>query len=97
MKRKEKVIFKRKENVVSKVVGGKAFLLNLETGDYFEVNSTGLAVWNLCDGRRTIEEIVLRIAQNGSPSLEGARQHVCDFVKLLKRYKLILLTKTAKA
>ena len=45
---------RRKDHVVWKVLDGKALLLNLDSGDYFDVNPVGLILWRLCDGQKTM-------------------------------------------
>ncbi len=33
-------------------------LLSLDNGSYFSLNEVGAEVWNLCDGNRTLDEVV---------------------------------------
>ena len=49
---------KQKEGIIkkSKKEGG-GLLFNIEKGELLELNGTGLAVWDLCDGTRTINEL----------------------------------------
>jgi hypothetical protein len=41
--------------------GGRAMLLNPDTGHVVITNAVGLAVWKRLDGRRTLEEIVIEV------------------------------------
>ena len=45
-------------------VGEEAILINLTTGDYFSLNDTGTAFWELLDGQRTIADCARLIAQD---------------------------------
>ncbi|MGD0247023.1 MAG: PqqD family protein [Streptosporangiaceae bacterium] len=49
---------KRREGVAAQVADGEAVLLDIESGEYFSLNSVGSRIWELCDGTRTAAEIV---------------------------------------
>ena len=44
--------------VLREGVDGWAVLINMDTGASVALNPTGIAVWRLIDGKRTIKEIV---------------------------------------
>ena len=53
------VVFpKRREGIACQVVNGEAVLLDIERGEYFSLNSVGTRIWELCDGTRSVTEIV---------------------------------------
>jgi len=79
---------RRKDTVVWKLVDGKAFLLNLDNGDYFDINLTGLALWKLCDGKRTIANIVSQEASRLKVKPEKIHKDVVLFIQSLKKNKL---------
>jgi hypothetical protein len=49
---------KRREGVAAQVADGEAVLLDIESGEYFSLNSVGSRIWELCDGTRSTAEIV---------------------------------------
>jgi hypothetical protein len=49
---------RRGEGVRSKQFGEAGVLLNVVSGEYFQVDDVGLAVWEQVDGRKTAGEIV---------------------------------------
>jgi len=101
MKAKPKAIqefVRRKDQVVWKLVDGKAFLLNLESGDYFDVNLTGLTLWKLCDGKKNIETIHLLAARELKVKPEKIHKDVIDFMRHLKGSKLVeIVSKSTSA
>ena len=80
---------RRLDHVVWKVVEERGILLNLEDGAYFEVNPVGLAVWQRCDGKTLLEEIVQAIAKEFRTSPDRARRDARPFIAELKRRRLL--------
>jgi Coenzyme PQQ synthesis protein D (PqqD) len=69
------VIRKNPQVVYRELAGqGGGVLLHLESGAYHGLNETGLLIWSLIDGRRTLDELVaeLRERVEGSPEDLGA-------------------------
>src|SRR5688572_10891160 len=77
--------------VVSKALTTKGMLLNLKTGTYFQVNRTGLYIWQCCDGRSDLSAIVAKTARRFKKPVERVEGHVDEFVRLLKQRKLLEL------
>ncbi len=68
---------------------GEAVLLHLDTGAYHGLNHTGVALWELLDGVRTLAEIVgafARTVEDGPPELE---EMVTSFVEQLHERDLV--------
>lgn len=59
--------------------------LNLDNGYYYSTNEIGAAIWELCDGKKTIENIVSDICNNyDTPSAEvkfDVEQLINDMLK----------------
>ncbi len=79
---------RRADHVVWKVVEGKGLLLNLEDGGYFDVDHVGLAVWQLCDGKKRSSEIALKISQKFKTDAKRADKDVKSFIGDLRKRKL---------
>jgi hypothetical protein len=45
-------------DVVYRVLGDEAVLVNLATNDVFELNATGVAVWTLVEEGHSVDQIV---------------------------------------
>ena len=85
---------RRMDHVVLKTVEGKGILLNLEDGAYFDVDSVGLSVWQLCDGRTTLNQIVLRTSRTFKTDPERVSKDIQGFVSELKRRRLVEIVPT---
>jgi hypothetical protein len=59
--------------VYRELAGEGGVLLHLETAQYHGVNETGLAIWELLDGERTVAEVVTEVSarlDDAPPALE---------------------------
>ena len=79
---------RRMDHVVWKMVDGKGILLNLEDGAYFDVDSVGLSVWQLCDGRTTLNQIALRTSRTFKTDPGRVSRDIHGFVGGLKNLRL---------
>lgn len=71
-------------------VGRTGILLNLETGDYFELDEIALAIWKMLDGKTSLAQVAGRLARTyAAPRPEVVEQDVISFVSELRRRKLI--------
>lgn len=60
MKDKPKV----SNSAVFREEGDEAFLFNPDTGDIKILNSTGVFIWKLCDGKHTKKDMTNKIVDN---------------------------------
>jgi glutamate synthase domain-containing protein 3 len=51
-------VFGRRDRVMVQEVEGQTVLLDITSGEYFALNEVGGRVWELCDGARTVAEVV---------------------------------------
>ncbi len=57
----EAVLTKNPQVVYRALENEGGVLLDLESGQYHGVNSTGLAIWELLDGERTVGDVVAEL------------------------------------
>ena len=57
----------------------------------FDLDELGAAVWKLCDGRRTVEEIISAFAQERRVNVREAQVAVVEFLRMLLRRNLIAM------
>lgn len=70
----------RKEAILKQEAAGTVVLLDVDGGQYYALDEVGGRVWALCDGRRTVSEIVALVSQEyDAPAQTIAR----DLVELL--------------
>lgn len=72
-----------------KRIGKEVLILNLRDGNYFVINEVGFFIWNLLDGRKSVEKIASRISSQFDVSKTTASKDVITFVKQLDKIKLI--------
>ena len=55
-------------------------LLHLESGEYHGVNATGLAIWDLLDGERTVAEVAAELRGRAEDPPGDLEQDVAEFL-----------------
>jgi hypothetical protein len=60
----------RQDRVVFSRAGDSALLLDPDSGNYFSLTDVGARIWELCDGRHTLDEIVEALAAEYDAPLE---------------------------
>lgn len=86
---KKAPLFRRNGNVPHKQVEDDGMLLDLETGNYFEVNSVGLFIWECLGSEISEEQIAKRLSSEFSIPVERALKDTRGFLTLLRRNKLV--------
>jgi hypothetical protein len=71
-------ILVRNERLAWRVLEGGAVILFPEAGSLHRLNSTGTRIWEHLDGRRTIGDIAVAMADEYNVELDEAVEHVCQ-------------------
>jgi len=66
-----------------RLIEGEAVILSLETKVLRGLNPVGSRIWELIDGRRSVEEIIGVIVEEFDVTPEAAARDVRDFVEEL--------------
>jgi len=82
---------RRAKDVAVQSMPPDTILLNLQTGYYFSTNPIGAAVWELCDGARTVEEIVAAIGERTDKAVEDIRDDILEYLATMRKEGLIEL------
>ena len=70
---------------------GEAVLLHLESGQYHGLNAMGSLVWELLDGKRTLDEIVAAIRERvDEPIPDTVESDVVTFLAYLQDRELVI-------
>jgi hypothetical protein len=80
---------KRRERVLAEQVDGETVLLDLDSGMYFSLNDVGARIWELCDGTRTVGEIVASICEDYDAPEEVIRADVQELLGILTAEQLL--------
>jgi hypothetical protein len=80
----------RREQVVFQQVQGKQVLLNLADGQYYALDEVGSRIWALCDGSRSIAEVISVIAEEFDAPLETIRVDTLELLDDLLDAELVV-------
>jgi hypothetical protein len=65
-------------------------LLSLDDGSYFSLNEVGAHVWNLCDGTRTLAQVVEGVCTEFDATPDEVTPDVLSLVDDLASEKLLV-------
>lgn len=80
---------KRQADIRLKQLGRSGILLNVRTGDFFELDATALAVWQRLDGKTEVRDVARQLARKFNARSAGVERDVRQFVSILRRRGLI--------
>ena len=76
-------------HILKQEAAGTVVLLNLHDGQYFALDGVGARVWNLCDGCRTVSEILAILGQEYEAPAPTIEQDVAGLMNELAKAELI--------
>jgi pyrroloquinoline quinone biosynthesis protein D len=80
---------RRLEGVLAQEAQGQTVLLRLEDGGYYALDEVGAAVWELCDGSRSVAQMVAALGQQFDAPEATIRADVLEFVEELQDERLL--------
>ncbi len=80
----------RGERILVQGASDKLVLLNLDSGEYFSLNEVGGKIWELCDGTRSVSEIVSAICQAYDAPAETVETDVLELLEELAGERLVV-------
>jgi coenzyme PQQ biosynthesis protein PqqD len=82
--------FRREAGVIAQEAHGQTVLLRLQDGGYFALDEVGATIWELCDGQRTVADIVTEVCGEFDAPEQIVRDDVLEFVGSLQRETLLV-------
>jgi hypothetical protein len=82
------------QHVAAKVMDGEAILINLGTGAYYSIPSTGGFIWSLIEKKFSLNEIVRSVAANYDIDRDQAERDVMQLCGELHSEGLVLVSPT---
>ena len=82
---------KRSEDTASRVVDGEAVIVVPQKGVVTVLNETGSGIWQLLDGRNSIEDIINIISSEFSVSRQEAEKDTLEFIEELVGKDMVVL------
>lgn len=77
------------EHVLSSQIQDEMLALNLEQGQYYAFEGIGPRIVELCDGLRSVEEIITTLETEYEASIETIREDTVEFIEKLISKKLL--------
>jgi len=88
---------RRHPDIRWKRTGKTGILLNIDNGDYFELDERGMAIWTRLDGRTPLATVSAKLAKSYGAKPADVARDVTSFVALLKRRRLVVDQPRAKS
>lgn len=76
--------------VASEIIDGEAIMINLESGNYYNLNSTGTDIWDCIEKGISLEQIALDLAQRYDGDQTQIENSVAELIGELRREELII-------
>jgi pyrroloquinoline quinone biosynthesis protein D len=77
--------------VIAQEAHGQTVLLRLDDGGYYALDEVGATIWELCDGHRSVSEIVASLCAEFDAPEETVSADVVEFIGDLRREQLLVL------
>ncbi len=87
-------VIPNEQHVAAKVMDGEAILINLGTGTYYSMPSTGGFIWSLIEGKLPLNEIVSSVAANYDVDRDQAELDVLRLCRELHGEGLVVVSPT---
>lgn len=80
---------RRGANVVIQRARDELVLLDLETGRYYTLEGAGDRIWDLCDGRHSLADIVITVSEASGADVATVRADTTELLDRLRAEGLI--------
>jgi Coenzyme PQQ synthesis protein D (PqqD) len=80
---------KRGDQVIAQKAAHELLLLNMEDGNYYSLNEIGGRIWELCDGNRTVSQVVAVLAAEYEAHYSTLESDVIELLEGFRKGKLI--------
>jgi hypothetical protein len=81
---------KRKDQVIAQKAASDFLLFNMDDGNYFSLNEVGSRVWELCDGSRTVAQLLATLADEYDAPRDVLENDILKLLEELQAKDLIL-------
>ena len=72
---------KRHPDAASRIYDGEAFIVLPQSHEYKILNPVGTRIWDLIDGKRTVDEMVRVISEEYEVPVETAQNDISEFIR----------------
>ena len=78
------------EQVIAQKASDDWLLFNVSDGNYYSLNDIGGRIWELCDGTRTVSQLVTVLEAEYDASTEVLEKDIVELLEGLQNGKLIV-------
>src|SRR5262249_9364162 len=82
--------FTRSDGILVAEAQGQTVLLRLSDGSYYALDEVGALIWELCDGERSLQDIVTELCSQFEATERTVTADVIEFVGELQREQLLV-------
>ena len=79
------------KDVMFNALDGKGVLMNLKKGNFYNLNETGVTIWELSSKEIKVSEIIDKIVAEYAVDREQITADVCQFINDMKENELIVV------
>ena len=76
-----KILPKASEDVVWKKNNAKIVIFDAKSGKLFELSETATCIWELCDGKNTVDDIISVLAKEFNKDEADIRVDILEFME----------------
>jgi formylglycine-generating enzyme required for sulfatase activity len=80
---------KRMQQVIAQKASNDFLLFNMDDGNYYSLNDIGGRIWELCDGNRSVSQLVVAVAAEYDAPAEVLEKDIVELLEGLQNGKLI--------
>lgn len=80
----------RGEGILCQEAQGQTVLLRLVDGSYYALDEVGARIWELCDGERSLGEVIDALCAEFAAPARTVRADVLEFVGQLRGEQLLV-------
>jgi hypothetical protein len=81
---------KRGDQVIAQKAANDLVLLNMADGNYYSLNEIGGKVWELCDGNRSVSQVIAALAGEYDIPDQVLEADILELLEDFRRGKLIV-------
>lgn len=80
----------RKEQVICQKASNEFLLFNMQDGNYYSLNEVGQRIWELCDGSRSVAQVVDALVSEFDAPRDLLANDVVELLEQLQSGELIV-------
>ncbi len=89
-----KSVLSHSQSIVTRKTGNEYVLVPVtnniaDMNSVYTLNESGAFIWELIDGKRTVEEIIMAVTEEYEIDYQNAEQDVFSFIENMNKYLII--------